>query len=146
VCVCVCVCTQASMCKGRLVSECVHSTVVMLKEPSLNRNSLPLSLTSVQSRLRWGQGALDATCLPPPVQPFSLAKEDNRQDVGTHCCGLCLVPVVQFPNLRSQETLHEQPHFLSSWLHLLIGTSKLQEAFSAAESSSQEQPQQQQPE
>lgn len=36
-----------------------------------------------------------------------------------------------------------EPHFLSSWLHLLTGTSNLQEAFPAAERSSQEQPQQQ---
>lgn len=64
----------------------LSSTVAVLKQSSQNRNCLLLSLASVLSRLMWGQGALDATCNPPPspVQPFPLGKEDSSQDIGTH--------------------------------------------------------------
>lgn len=95
-CACVCVCTQ--VCKGRLVHECAHSTVAMLKQLSQNRNSLPLSQTSVLSRLVWGQGALDATCLPPlQCSPSPGQREQQAGHFGTHWCGLCLVPWSSFP-------------------------------------------------
>lgn len=143
---CVCVHGHASVCKGRLVYECTHSTVTMLKQPSQNRNSLPLSLTSVLSRLMWGQGALDATCLPP--SSAALLPGQRGQQAGcwySLAWAVVLGTVVQFPNLRSQETLHEQspiscpPGSISS-LELAICRKLFQQP---SERSSQEQPQQQ---
>lgn len=74
-------------------------------------------------------------CLPPTPLQCSPSPWPKRTAGRTFWYSLVwagLGTVVLFPNLRSLETLHEQPHFLSSWLHLLIGTSNLQEAFPAA--------------
>lgn len=140
-----CVHGQACVYIGWLVYVCVAVLYrAVLKQSSQDRSCLLPSLASVLSRLMWGQGALDATCNPScPVQPFPLGKEDSSQDIGTHWCGAVPESGVQFPTSYLKRPLHEQPHFLPSWLHLLAETSNLQKAFPAAESSSQEQPQQQ---
>jgi hypothetical protein len=136
----VCVHGHASVCKGRLVYECAHSTVTMLKQPSQNRNSLPLSLTSVLSRLMWGQGALDATCLPPSSAALLPGQRGQQAGRWYSLAWAVLGTVVQFPNLRSQETLHKQspiscpPGSISS-LELAICRKLFQQPSAAARSS-----------
>lgn len=128
---------------GWLVCVCAHSPVTVLKQAYQDSNCLLLSLANVLSRLMWGQGALDATCSttphPQPVQPFPLAKEDSRHDIGTHWCGLCLGPWSSFqPHIPRDPCVNSPisypPGSISS-LELAICRKPFQQPRAAARSS-----------